>query len=159
LHLVQEGLALHGIDPRTRERLLDSGVALASAVSELNLARHYAAESAALTEQRAGPDDMVTLRDISISLTTPGDVTHDLGDPTTAHTHHCESLDLRRRLADQLGTIQSLRDLHSGLTKLATTVAARAPTPMPCPNRWLGVHSRVSRGVTQLRVWGARGCR
>ncbi len=50
-----------------------------------------------------------------------GDAARDLGDPTTAHTHYREALDIRRRLADQLGTIQSLRDLHSGLTKLATT--------------------------------------
>ena len=121
LHLVQEGLTLRGIAPRTRERLLDAGVALASAVSELELARHYAVESAALTEQRTGPDDLVALRDLSGSLVRLGDVTRDLGDPTAAHTHYREALDLRRRLADQLGTIQSLRDLRTGLTKLATT--------------------------------------
>ena len=118
LHLVQEGLALHGINPRTRERLLDSGVALASAVSELELARHYAAESVALTEQRTGPDDLVSPRDLSISLTTLGDVTSDLGDPTTARTHYRESLDLRRRLAEQHGTPQALRDLSYSLDRL-----------------------------------------
>jgi hypothetical protein len=45
----------------------------------------------------------------------------DLGDPTTAHTHHQAALEIDRRLADHLGTVRSLRDLHVGLTKLATT--------------------------------------
>ena len=118
LHLVQEGLALYGIDPSTRERLLNSGVALASAVSELELARHYAAESVALTEQRTGPDDLVSLRDLSVSLIRLGDVTRDLGDPTTARTHYREALDLRRRLADQLGTPETLRGLSFSLIRL-----------------------------------------
>ena len=118
LHLVQEGLALYGIDPSTRERLLNSGVALASAVSELELARHYAAESVALTEQRTGPDDLVSLRDLSVSLIRLGDVTRDLGDPTTARTHYREALDIARRLADQHGTPQAVRDLSCSLERL-----------------------------------------
>ena len=118
LHLVQEGLTLRGIAPRTRERLLDAGVALASAVSELELARHYAVESAALTEQRTGPDDLVALRDLSGSLVRLGDVTRDLGDPTTAHTHYREALDIARRLADQHATPQAVRDLSFSLVRL-----------------------------------------
>ena len=118
LHLVQEGLTVPGIEPRTRERLLDSGVALASAVSELELARRYAAESVALTEQRTGPDDLVSLRDLSVSLIRLGDVTRDLGDPTTARTHYREALDIARRLADQHGTPEALRGLSFSLIRL-----------------------------------------
>ena len=38
--------------------------------------------------------------------------------------------------------------------------AVEIPKPHGGGTRMLGgVHSRVSRGVTRLRVWGARGCR
>ncbi len=118
LHLVQEGLTLDGIEPRTRERLLDSGVELAVTVSELELARLYAADSVALTEQRASPEDPEALRDLSLSLGQLGDVTRDLGDPATATTHYQAALDIDRRLADQLNTPQAQRDLSVSLTKL-----------------------------------------
>ena len=59
------------------------------------------------------------MRGLSFSLERLGDAARDLGDPTTAHTHYREALDITRRLADQLGTIQSLRDLRTGLAKLA----------------------------------------
>ena len=36
--------------------------------------------------------------------------------------------------------------------KAEVVACVRVPSPD-------SVHSRVSRGVTQLRVWGARGCR
>jgi tetratricopeptide (TPR) repeat protein len=118
LHLVQEGLTLSGIEPQTRERLLDSGVELASAVSELDLARRYAAESVALTEQRASADDPETQRDLSLSLNRLGDITRELGDPTTAATHYHQALNIRRRLADQLDTPQAHRDLSFSLERL-----------------------------------------
>jgi hypothetical protein len=89
LHLVQEGLTLSGIEPRTRERLLDSGVELTNAVSQLDLARRYAAESVTLTRQQASvPDDLDTQRDLFLRLNRLGDITRELDDPTTAITHY-----------------------------------------------------------------------
>jgi len=41
--------------------------------------------------------------------------------PQTARTHHQQALDIRRRLAEQLGTAPALRDLWVGLTDLART--------------------------------------
>ncbi|MGB6162491.1 MAG: hypothetical protein WBF75_07975, partial [Pseudonocardiaceae bacterium] len=111
LHLVQQGLTLDGIESRTRERLLNSGVELAISVSELELARQYAAELVALTGRRASPDDPDAQRDLSISLDQLGRVTHDLGDSAAAATHYQQALDIRRRLAEQLGTPQAQRDL------------------------------------------------
>ena len=121
LHLVQEGLTLEHVEPRTRERLLNSGVELASTVSELELARQYAVESVALTEQWASPDDPQTQQDLVYSLEWLGYVTSELGDPGTAHAYHQQALDIDRRLADQLGTAPALRDLQEGLADLART--------------------------------------
>ncbi|MGH3897362.1 MAG: tetratricopeptide repeat protein [Pseudonocardiaceae bacterium] len=118
LHLVQQGLTLEHVEPRTRERLLDSGVKLASSISELELARQYAAESVELTEQRVLPEDPDALRDLSISLGRLGDVTRDLGDPTTARTYHQQALNIDQRLADQLDSPQAHRDLAITLERL-----------------------------------------
>jgi tetratricopeptide (TPR) repeat protein len=100
---------------------LDSGVELASAVSELDLAGQYATESVTLTEQRTSADDPETQRDLAWSLVQLGDVSRDLGNPTTAATYHQEALNIDRRLAEQLGTLQALRNLRTGLTDLART--------------------------------------
>ncbi|MGH3794775.1 MAG: tetratricopeptide repeat protein, partial [Pseudonocardiaceae bacterium] len=116
LHLAQEALTLNGVEPRTRERLLDSGVELAGTVSELDLARRYAADSVAVTEQRVSPEDPESLRDLSVSLDNLGDVTRDLGDPATAATHYQHALDIGRRLADQLNTARAHRDLSVSLS-------------------------------------------
>ncbi|MGH3867098.1 MAG: tetratricopeptide repeat protein [Pseudonocardiaceae bacterium] len=118
LNLVQEGLTLDDVEPRTRERLLDSGVELAVSVSELELARQYAAELVALTERRASPDDPDAQRDLSLSFERLGDVTRALGGPAIAATHHQQALDIRRRLAEQLDTPQAQRDLSLSLDRL-----------------------------------------
>ncbi len=118
LHLVQEGLTLEHVESRTRERLLNSGAELASTLSELELARRYAAEWVAVTEQRVSPEDPDALRDYSFSLRRLGDVTRDLGDPATAATQYRQALDITRRLADQLDTPQAQRDLSINLNRL-----------------------------------------
>ncbi len=118
LHLVQEGLTLDDIEPRTRERLLNSGAELASTISELKLARQYAAESVELTGRRVSPEDPNAHRDLSVSLVRLGDVARDLGDLTTARTHYQQAFDIDRRLADQLDTPQALSDLAVSLSRL-----------------------------------------
>jgi len=118
LHLVQESLTLDGVEPRTREQLLDSGVRLALSISELELARQYAAESVTLTERRASPENLDAQRDLSISHEKLGDVARDLGDPATAATHYQQALDIARRLAEQLDTPQAQRDLSISHEKL-----------------------------------------
>ncbi|MGH3815793.1 MAG: tetratricopeptide repeat protein, partial [Pseudonocardiaceae bacterium] len=118
LHLVQEGLTLKDVEPRTQERLLDSGVELASTLSELELARSYAAESVALTEQRVSSEDPDALRDFSDGLGRLGDVTRVLGDPATAATHFQHAINIDKRLADQLDTPQAHHDLAFSLVNL-----------------------------------------
>ncbi|MGH4009067.1 MAG: tetratricopeptide repeat protein [Pseudonocardiaceae bacterium] len=123
LHLVQEGLTLEHVEPRTRERLLNSGVELAGALSELELAQRYAAELVALTKQRVSPEDPEALRDLSYSLNRLGDAIRDLGDPATATAPYLQALDIRRRLADQLNTDQAHRDLAWSLNKLGDVIS------------------------------------
>jgi tetratricopeptide (TPR) repeat protein len=118
LHLVQEGLTLTEVEPRTWKRLLDAGAELAIAISDLELARRYAAESVTLTERRASPEDPHAQRDLSVSLNKLGNVARDLGDLAAAGVHFQQALDIGRRLAGQLETPQALRDLSVSLEKL-----------------------------------------
>ncbi len=117
LHLVQEGLTLEGVEPRTRERLVGSGVELALTNSELEQARQYALEWVALTERRVEPDDPDALHDHLVSLNRLGDVVRSL-DPTLAAIHYQRARDLARSAAADLGTPRALRDLAHSLSML-----------------------------------------
>ncbi len=118
LHLAQEGLTLEGLEPRTRERLLDSGVELAVVISELELARQYAVELLELTAQRTASDDPDAQRDLSVALGRLGYVVRELGDLGAARAHYQEALDINRRAAEQLDTPQAQRDLSVTLERL-----------------------------------------
>ncbi|MDQ3887564.1 MAG: hypothetical protein M3308_11295 [Actinomycetota bacterium] len=114
LGLVREGLALNGVEPLTRERLLDTGVELAIDLSELELAYQYASELVGLIEQRVSPRDSGAQRDLSLTLERLGDV----GDLAAAGSHYQAALDIHRRLAEQLGTAGALLDLWVVLNNL-----------------------------------------
>lgn len=131
LHLVQEGLTLEHVEPRTRERLLNSGAELAITSSELELAKRYATESVALAQRRASPDSPDTLRDLSINLSKLGDVTCELGDPVTARIRYQQALDIAWPLADQLGTPPKPSATSPGPSASSATSPATSATPPP----------------------------
>ncbi|HWR46243.1 MAG TPA: hypothetical protein VN327_01310 [Pseudonocardiaceae bacterium] len=109
------------VEPRTRERLLDSGVELAIAIYELELARHYATEAVALTERRVSPDAPKPSATSSSASNGWGMSPATSVTSPTAAAHHQQALDIFRRLAEQLGTARVLQDLRAGLANFART--------------------------------------
>jgi tetratricopeptide (TPR) repeat protein len=124
--LVQQVLALTGIDPPTRLRALELGIDVAMTVGDPDEAERHADERLVLSERLAeATPTPEALRDLSISLNNVGRVQEARGDWAAAEAAYTRSLQLRERLAEATPTPEALRDLSVSLDNVGRVQEAR----------------------------------